>query len=452
MSLMNDMLRDLDRRGGTSPNPAGPSTHRTQPAQSRYFIGAVLAVLVALAIAAVVLWSRVGSSDDDSLPVAEQPMPPIDSGSVAEPKVYEPEPRKTTTRELETALTQSMTQKPVEAVPDAPQESDFSEDLQRLLDKARQARDRDRLTRPAGDNAYEYYQQVLALSADHPEALAGLAAIAQRYRELAEAAMDREALDAAQQFLRRARSVDPQLSGMQNSEARLEALQSRSQSGSAEPENEDTADASSLNVQLDLASEDRRRAQQARQWWSRDQRSRARHFLEQTLAQWPDDRVPPTVSTAALVEFYLQEGNDSQAEQLLNESSALSDDEHARLGAELWSLRGDNARALALLESAAEHAEGNEPYRALWARLNYEQGRHEQAANHYRQLLNDFGAQPAYWLGLGLAEDARQQPVAALQAFEQALASGVYDSRESIRRYLEGRIGALTRRTENREP
>jgi len=452
VSLMNDMLRDLDRRGGTSPNPAGPSTHRTQPMQSRYFVGAGLAVLVALVIAALVFWSLVGAGGEGSAPMTEQPMPAIDSAPVAESTVAEPEPRMPATLDVEAALSQPLTQEPVEAVPDESQDSGFSEDLQLLLDKARQARDRDRLTRPAGDNAYEYYQQVLALSADHPEALAGLAAIAQRYRELAEAAMDREALDEAQQFLRRARSVDPQLSGMQNSEARLETLRNRSQSEGTEPETEKAADASSLNVQLDLASEDRRRAQQARQWWSRDQRSRARHFLEQTLAQWPEDRVPPTVSTVALVEFYLQESNDSQAEQLLNESRALSDDEHARLGAELWSLRGDNARALALLENAAEHAEGNEPYRALWARLNYEQGRHEQAANHYRQLLNDFGAQPAYWLGLGLAEDARQRAAAALQAFEQALASGAYDGRESIRRYLEGRVDALARRTENREP
>lgn len=452
MSLMNDMLRDLDRRGGTSPNPAGPSTHRTQPMQSRYVVGAVLAVVVVLAIASMVFWSLVGSGDDADVPVAEQPRPPIDPEPVAEPRVAEPEPALPATREVEAALSQPVTQKPAEAIPDESQDSDFSEDIQVLLDKARQARDRDRLTRPAGDNAYEYYQQVLALSADHPEALAGLAVIAQRYRELAEAAMDREALDAAQQFLRRARSVDPQLSGMQNSEARLEALRNRSQSGRTEPETEKAADASSLNVQLDLASEDRRREQQARQWWSRDQRSRARHFLEQTLAQWPGDGAPPAMSTVALVEFYLEEGSLSDAEQLLNQSRALPDDERARLGAELWSLRGDNARALALLENAAEHSTDNEPYRALWARLNYEQGRHEQAANHYRQLLNDFGAQPAYWLGLGLAEDARQQAAAALQAFEQALASGAYDGRESIRRYLEGRIGTLARRTDNREP
>ncbi|WP_286903824.1 hypothetical protein [Marinimicrobium sp.] len=55
-------------------------------------------------------------------------------------------------------------------------------------------------------------------------------------------------------------------------------------------------------------------------------------------------------------------------------------------------------------------------------------------------------------MGLGLAEDARQRAAAALQAFEQALASGAYDGRESIRRYLEGRVDALARRTENREP
>lgn len=458
MSLMNEMLRDLDRRGGAPSDVTGPSTHRAQPVQSRYLVGVGLAVVVAIMTGFLVFWTFVGSDDGARGQLTGTPTPPVDSDVVAESKTADPvEPvaDAPNTPEVKAALTPPMSLEPAGEAPDAPRGSTPSADqapIQVLLDKAREARDRDRLTRPAGDNAYEYYQQVLAISAEHPEALAGLAAIAQRYRELAETAMDRDALDAARQFLRRARSVAPQLAGMQNSEARLEALQGRQAEGDTEPEADKAADASSLSVRLDPVTEDQRRAQQARQWWSRDQHGRARHFLEQTLTQWPDGAAPPALSTVALVEFYLEEGNASDAEQLLNRSQALPDDERARLGAGLWSLRGDSARALVMLERAAEQAADNEPYRALWARLNYEQGRHEQAANHYRQLLNDFGARPAYWLGLGLAEDARQREAVALHAFEQALASGAYEGSESIRRYLEGRIGALARRTQHREP
>ncbi len=476
MSLMNEMLRDLDRRGGSHPEGTGQDSHRLRSHGSSHpylWLSAFLSVLV---VASLVVWqvtSPVGSPEAPAVESAERSTA-LDESDASAGAVSDDEPETESViseqPEIIAALGASAAPDtdafPAERANEAASTGDASGPdrhspesaqggkIQLLLDKAREARNRDRLTRPAGDNAYEYYQQVLALSPEHPEVLAGLAAIAQRYRELAEAAMDRQALSAAQQFLSRARSVDAQPSGIQSSEARLQAL--RTQGEATAPDDTagsvDDTDASALSVRLDPQTEDRRRTQQAQQWWARAQYSRARSFLEQTIAQWPDDADPPVLSTIALTEFYLESGDEVQAEQLLNGAQGVPEDEQARLMAELWSARGDNDRALRVLENAASKAVNNEPFRALWARLNYAEGHHAEAAEHYQQLLNDFGARAAYWLGLGLAEDAREREPQALDAFRRALGSGAYDGSDSIRRYLEGRVNTLARRTQNREP
>ena len=66
-----------------------------------------------------------------------------------------------------------------------------------------------RLTRPAGNNAFERFQRVLELEPHNPAAREGLIVIAERYHGLAGDALDRGALDRAQRHLDSARLVDP---------------------------------------------------------------------------------------------------------------------------------------------------------------------------------------------------------------------------------------------------
>jgi hypothetical protein len=66
-----------------------------------------------------------------------------------------------------------------------------------------------RLTRPAGNNAFERFQRVLELEPRNPIAREGLVLIAERYHGLAEDALDRGTLDSAQRYLDSARGVDP---------------------------------------------------------------------------------------------------------------------------------------------------------------------------------------------------------------------------------------------------
>lgn len=82
-----------------------------------------------------------------------------------------------------------------------------------LIDKhltaAKNAIKHDRLTTPSSDNAYKYYQMVLAMDPDNAQALSGLKKIVDRYIQFIESTKSRGELDTAKLYLQRAESVLP---------------------------------------------------------------------------------------------------------------------------------------------------------------------------------------------------------------------------------------------------
>lgn len=455
MSLMNEMLKDLDRRGAGRDHDTLGDRHRAGHSGSVMPWVVACGVVVLLAVAAT-LWWWPDASEPSPLAGTSEPEPTQNETPTEPAEETSEKTSAKTSMKPEIGAVERALSEPRGADPWEQEKSEAAlEDQGRidsLLEAARTARTRDRLTRPAGDNAYEYYQQVLAIAPEEPEALAGLAAIAQRYRELAEAAMDREALAAARRFLQRARSVRPGAEGIQASEARLASLSEKAAQTASTPEPvaESAETHSSLSVRPDPASVDRSRADQAERWWSQGDPNRARTFLESTVQEWSFESAEPVRSIGVLFDLYLEAGEQARARELL-ERSELPTDEMAYRRAQLALVNGRADEALALLETDAEAAAENEAYRALMARLYYEQQRFEEAAANYRALLTDVGNRPAYWLGLGLARDAQEDAPAALNAFRQALASGAYRNDAAVREYLQNRVNALTRRTQAQE-
>lgn len=82
-----------------------------------------------------------------------------------------------------------------------------------LYDGMRAVRE-DRLTTPVEDSAYHYFNRALALDPGNQVALDGLQDIVHRYLELMEKASRQGHFDTAEQFLDRARLVDPDASGL----------------------------------------------------------------------------------------------------------------------------------------------------------------------------------------------------------------------------------------------
>jgi type II secretory pathway predicted ATPase ExeA len=104
------------------------------------------------------------------------------------------------------------TPRPVTAVPSpspAPVPESREARIARLLGRARQSLERDRLLVPAGDNASLYYNRVLALDPGNRAALDGIDRIARRYAELASYASWRQDSGKARLYLERGLRVQP---------------------------------------------------------------------------------------------------------------------------------------------------------------------------------------------------------------------------------------------------
>lgn len=469
MSLVNDMLRDLDRRGAGRPGDPetdlqGASGKGTQgvAAQAPVWLWLLAgALLGAGALALAGFWSSPElTPDPENLKLAES-APPAGPAQA----------------QLQT-LDQALVLDPLaqqSGSDDEIADNAQDENLSRLLSQAEEARSRDRLTRPAGDNAYDYYQQVLIIEPGHPAARSGLAAIARRYTEMAETALDRNQLTQARQLIRRGLSVEPGHQGLQQSRERLEERISRRQSQADKglaasqqaqesseeelPEEESpeqdgqtaTGTEPQMQVNLDAETQDRRAARRGRDLLAADDLTAARQHLQSSLRSWVGQDTPPVQTTQVLVDLYLLEGDYVSAEALLQASEALPKLVLHRLWAELEQSRGRPDAAIDWLESELPSAREDEHYRSLLARLYYTQGQEDKAAQSYSRLLADFGGRPAYWLGLGLARDAQDRDSEALEAFRRAQASGAYERNPEIADYLKRRIAALQRQTQASE-
>ena len=93
-------------------------------------------------------------------------------------------------------------------------------EVEQYLLKAEVAIDSDKLTAPAQDNAYFYYQEVIKLAPDHEVARQGLTEIANHYADLAEQALDRFEYVNAKHYVHEGILVQPE-------NLRLAALQQR---------------------------------------------------------------------------------------------------------------------------------------------------------------------------------------------------------------------------------
>ena len=87
----------------------------------------------------------------------------------------------------------------------SPEEAEVS----RLLAAAEADLKARRLTSPAGNNAWEKYQQVLSLSPAHPEATAGVERVIESYMELFGSAFEQEEFEQAETYLSRIRDLHP---------------------------------------------------------------------------------------------------------------------------------------------------------------------------------------------------------------------------------------------------
>ena len=189
--------------------------------------------------------ARAQAPDRDATPsITETPRRPADTES--EPAVTEEPPEtspETPERPSDTLAESPPTSPRVIPLSEPATMQRTAEDIERqeqaeriddLLERARVDLADLRLTRPAGDSAYDRYRQVLELDPDNTDAREGLQAIVERYHGLVEEALVRGAFDTAERHLESARTVDPGSDWLKPMQAELER-QRRLATRAAEP-------------------------------------------------------------------------------------------------------------------------------------------------------------------------------------------------------------------------
>ncbi len=447
MSLVNDMLKDLDARNADE-SARMPDAIALPMMEDRGANPIFILTLFTIALAvAVYLFGKVvpPTTDNDLLaeqpPAAQQPadtvavntenatalaalrdLPPTAMGSAEEP-VYEP----AALDELDPPAdsgTASVQQSLVD--------NTESDRVDQLVAAAQAALFKERLTTPVNDNAWLYVQQLLAIDPTNTAALALQNTIVEHYIGLIDKQLAAANLSRAERLVARAASVNAGAPQLQQRMDRLKALQARVAEQVAAP----PAVASVAPV-ITRPSDDTQVLASAQANWAHGNRNAAIDQLAAFIAKSP--------TTAAvrvqLFEWYAQTGQWAQAEALLQNTPGVTDADKTLMTAKLLVARNDDVQAMRLLVENAPAFEQHAGYYAYLAGLYQKAGHHQAAANLYRQLLQMDNEQSTYWLGLALALDGLQNQQ-ALQAYRQVERNGQVNA--DVQRYVSQRIDELS--------
>ncbi|MEE4379840.1 MAG: protein kinase [Candidatus Competibacteraceae bacterium] len=151
------------------------------------------------------------------------------------------------------------------------QEGEQQQRITQLLEQAEQQLERLRLTLPAGNNAYETYQQILELDPENEQAKQGFQAIGDRYLELAERHQSNGSLQASLNSIAKGLGVAPDHS-------ELLALRKTVQSAFAQQEQRRKAEEAQRRQ---AESERRRSAEEARRKAAEAERRRQANLQQQ---------------------------------------------------------------------------------------------------------------------------------------------------------------------------
>jgi tetratricopeptide (TPR) repeat protein len=311
--------------------------------------------------------------------------------------------------------------------------------INQLLQEGEQALEAERLTTPAGDNAYERFQAVLAREPENAQALAGLQKVRQRYLSFIENLVKRKEFYAVPMLVRKARDV-----GADETELTRLLSQVTAEDGADklnkimkafEPVKRDKAPAS---VQPSLQERDRLVAEKSEQLISNQHLEAAEKLLVGFLAENPK----AVESVTQLFTVYIQQGRLSEAEALINQSAHLPGFKFSYMVAQLLIQRQDLEGALRALQSQQPPLAEVPAYYALQAGLLHQRGYNEKAVGMYQLLIDKNPQHAAYWLGLAVSLDSLRLVKPTLHAFEQTLRHSKPD--DSYLHYVRQRIDALS--------
>ncbi len=171
----------------------------------------------------------------------------------------------------------------------------------------------------------------------------------------------------------------------------------------------------------------------------RGKREPAKQKLMDLLAVFPES----IIARRVLAGWHAQDKDWELVASLLTEVDTASDPGLKMLKARMLFQRGSEEQAVSLLDSNTPAVALNLDYFALLAALLQRGGRYSEAVPVYRQLTESIEPRGDWWGGLGVSLDQSGQKKAALLAYQQALRFP--DTPASMRRYARERIASLDR-------
>ena len=425
MSLVNDMLRDLDQRWpghdtldseqGELPQAANPANAQLTRRSLPPGLGWVVSLFIVLGLG-VVFWpggetetavpvvKHQASESAQNEPVGAHLLATVNESNVILPTITEATFAKSEQSELAAnALHLPIAEKLID-----PQRQIIEE----LLESGARALLMDRLTSPAHDNAYDYFTRVLKLEPDNQTANSGLQQIGERYLVLMNSAYAQGDRNKAERLRRKAIAVGASVAEAAPASAPGTGEESILTLGAVTTS---PATASSASLQKSFASRDRETVGRAEELLKEQGRQAAVNLLQQFVAQYPHS----IEASARLAQMYLDGADLNRAEELLASLGHLPAQQYAYLHSQLFTARKQYATALSQLQQYRPGLSEHPRYYALEAALLHKAKRYHESADAYKQLLALDADNGAYWLGLAAALDASASP-GALEAFRQA--------------------------------
>ncbi len=431
MSLVNDMLRDLDARRRSAPG-RGPDTESLKPAEDArptrrgitagLLLGLALAVVLAAAAAFGAYWYAGGEQSPGplrDLPVASsgQPagggQPTSDGGDGSSGPRVEQLNRQLQTLEAENRRLER-------------QAGQGGDSAQSANGSTSQSSGTQAGSVASGDDATEEGAEndTASLLAE----AAGQQEQAWQPRDWSTAGADDGNSDAAAQRMTAADSALAQNSsdGGGNGGSGDSGAPAQSGAGSdgvgrqaQQSTAEDGSDLVRTPRQLSFRERDRRQARQALQMWNDERQNAALRALDEFTTTNPEAHQ----SRELLAKLLLERGQTSQARTIAEMGLNIAPNHrgYRKVMARLMLGEEQAGQAVALLAERPPSVSRDPEYHELLASAALSNGDWEQAMEAYRGLLSYNGEQGRWWYGLAAALDAMNRGGDAAGAYQRAL-------------------------------
>ncbi len=457
MSLINDALIDLESRGvsplkNTNADRSEAKQHKTGIGNRyRFILGGSL--IFAGIITTMNLAGRGAEEEDISLQIAESENSFISEAVLAN---KEPAPAKSVLAEpvstgavfAEPVFTERVTAVPKKILvknfielDDREKELNEKElnrqnKISSLLESAKYAYEKNRLTLSRESSAFALYSQVSALDPKNLQAKLGIKELESRYQEILMGHLKSENLDKAKLMLARANELGLKINGLPLIKEMVNKVEIRRvQYGPV--------------VQKAIVTEPTIKINKSRKYQVEQQLIQVDDLLinrqyamaEAQLNMLLDADINNEQARIRLFDLYMLQSHFMGARKLSDRTGG-SETLNIYMKARIVQLDQGDWAAVEHLESHDPEIGFAEKYLAFYAALLQKNKKWEAAETVYQKLVRLNSGVSNYWLGLAVCLDSLKDELGALQAFQQVKIIGV--SNKSVAKYSDSRINALT--------